>query len=119
MKTNVLINTLLMIIICSFSVSAFSPGDEDIEKAYQNAKKGIQWGLTNIKVKKAKLDNELIADNQLLARVRVEKQINGIRMIVTGYNGTTEVVITAYRTFESLVTDGYLDKNFLRQLDDE
>ncbi len=97
-----------------FSVGAYSqsaPKLGDVDSAYVNAKKGIVWGLSNIKVKKMRMENRLIADNQLIAQVKIEKEINGIKIISTGIAGTTEVSITAYRTFSSLVTEGFLDKN--------
>jgi hypothetical protein len=93
--------------------------DDDVETAYLNAKKGVLWGLSNIKNKKSKLDNKLVANDKLVADVKVEKVVNGVRVIVTGYAETTDVTITTYRSFETLVNEGYLDKSYVPAKDEE
>lgn len=102
-----------------FSLGAVQPPEQDVDAAYQNAKRGLQWGLSNLKAKKSKLENKLIANDKLIASVRIEKEINGVTVRVTGYDGTTEVSITTYRSFETLVKEGYVDKNFIPKPDDE
>lgn len=104
------------LLLCVFaalllSVYAFAPGTDDIETAYQNARKGVNWGLANLKNKKSKLDNTLIADDKLIADIKIGKEIDGVKITATGYCGTTEVSVTAYRSLESLLRDGYIDKN--------
>ncbi len=84
--------------------------EEDVEIAYQNAKKGIYWALDNIPEKKVKLENDLIADDKLYARVKLDKEIFGIKIESTGYNNSNEVTITLYKSDESLVKEGYLKK---------
>jgi hypothetical protein len=75
--------------------------EEDIEVAYQNAKKGIYWALENIPEKK-KLDNDLIAEDRLYASIKLEKQENGIKIESVGY----------YKSIsnDNLVKEGYLKK---------
>ena len=81
--------------------------DEDINVAYQNAKKGIYWALSNIPGKKATLDNELIAEDKLYATVKLSKEINGVKVISRGYYQTNQVEITIYKSYESLKSEGY------------
>ena len=84
--------------------------EEDIETAYQNAKKGIYWALNNIPEKKVKLENDLIADDKLYAKVQLEKEIFGIKVESTGYYNSNSVTITIYKSDDSLVKEGYLRK---------
>lgn len=82
--------------------------EKDIDSAYQNAKKGIYWALSNIPEKKSKLDNDLVADDKLYSSVKLEKEINGIKIESTGYFNTNEVKVTIYKSNDSLKKNGYL-----------
>lgn len=106
----VYILTFLFSLTTHFSGNAQSKTENDIEVAYQNAKKGIYWALNNIPVKKFKLDNELISDDKLYAKVKLEKEIEGIRIESTGYNSSNEVTIRIYKSDDSLVKEGFLRK---------
>jgi hypothetical protein len=88
-------------------LNAQSKTDSDIDVAYQNAKKGIYWGLSNIPGKKSSLDNDLIGEDKLYASVKVEKEIQGVKVTSKGYFDTNEVEITIYRSYESLKAEGY------------
>ncbi len=109
-------------IVCAFAIElpAQSNGKKnfsDVDSAYKNAQKGLQWGLSNIKAKKVRSENKLVTENNLIATVKIEKVISGIKLISIGFCGSTEVSLVLYRTFAALVQDGYLDKNspFLRE----
>ncbi len=90
-----------------FILIAQSKTDNDIDIAYQNAKKGIYWGLSNIPGKKSSLDNDLIGEDRLYASVKVEKEIQGVKVTSKGYYNTNEVEITIYRSYESLKAEGF------------
>jgi hypothetical protein len=81
--------------------------DDDINLAYQNAKKGIYWALSNIPGKKVTLDNDLIAEDKLYASVKISKEVNGVRVSSVGYYMTNKVEITIYKSYESLKAEGY------------
>jgi hypothetical protein len=81
--------------------------EQDIDIAYQNAKKGIYWALSNIPGKKATMDNDLIAEDKLYASVKLSKEVQGIKVSSKGYYQTNEVEITVYRSYESLKAEGY------------
>ncbi|OGU67399.1 MAG: hypothetical protein A2W30_01425 [Ignavibacteria bacterium RBG_16_36_9] len=100
---------LSLIVVLSIPVMLFAQAktDEDINVAYQNAKKGIYWALSNIPGKKATLDNELIAEDKLYATVKFSKEINGVKVISRGYYQTNQVEITIYKSYESLKSEGY------------
>ena len=88
-------------------LTAQSKTDSDIDLAYQNAKKGIYWALSNIPGKKSSLDNDLIGEDKLYASVKVEKEIQGVKVTSKGYYNTNEVEITIYKSYESLKAEGY------------
>jgi hypothetical protein len=82
--------------------------ESDIDYAYQNAKKGIYWALSNIPQKKSKLEDDLIADDRLYAQVKLTKEVNGVKIVSTGYYQTNQVTISIYRSNDSLKENGYL-----------
>lgn len=84
--------------------------ESDIDYAYQYAKKGIYWALSNIPERKTKLDNDLIADDRLYASVTLYKEVQGVKVESTGYYNTNEVKIVVYRSNDSLEVEGYLSK---------
>ena len=102
--------TLLLIFVLSSVCFSQEKIESDIDFAYQNAKKGIYWALTNIPEKKSKLESELIADDKLYALVKLYKEVNGIKIESTGYYNSNEVSITIYRSNDSLEEYGYLKK---------
>ena len=108
MKNLCLFTFVIIIGFCHFT-AAQSKVEKDIDVAYQNAKKGIYWALENIPEKK-RLDNDLIADDILFASVKLEKEVNGIKIESTGYYLSNSVVIKIYKSYDSLVKEGYIKK---------
>ena len=102
--------SLIFVCVVLFSSLVFSQQkmESDIDYAYQYAKKGIYWALSNIPEKRTKLDNDLIADDRLYASVTLYKEIEGVKIESTGYYNTQEVKLTIYRSNDSLKQDGYL-----------
>jgi hypothetical protein len=115
--------TVFIISIFLLSITNFSYSQEkvetDIENAVQNAKKGVYWALSNIPVKKAKIEKSIVNDDKLLARVSVAKELNGVRVESTGYFQTNEVTIVIYRSRDSLLKDGYIKKGDLESYSEE
>ena len=83
--------------------------ESDIDYAYQNAMKGIYWALSNIPQKRVKVESDLIADDRLYAHVKLTKEVNGVKIVTTGYYQTIEVSISIYRSNDSLKENGYLE----------
>ena len=98
---------LSLILFLPVSLLAQAKTEQDIDVAYQNAKKGIYWALSNIPGKKATMDNDLIAEDKLYASVKLSKEVNGVKVSSRGYYQTNEVEITIYKSYESLKTEGY------------
>jgi hypothetical protein len=97
----------LLLILPSMNLLAQAKTEQDIDVAYQNAKKGIYWALSNIPGKKATMDNDLIAEDKLYASVKLSKEVNGVKVNSVGYFQTNQVEITIYKSFESLKAEGY------------
>jgi hypothetical protein len=97
----------LILVFSSVNLFSQAQTDQDMDAAFQNAKKGVYWALSNIPVKKSTIDNDLIADDKLAASVKLSKEINGVKVTSKGYYNTNEVEITIYKSFESLKAEGY------------
>jgi len=82
--------------------------ENDVDIAYQNAKKGIYWALSNIPEKKIKIEKDLIADDRLYSEVKLYKEVNGVKIISTGYYHSNKVQITVYKSYDSLEKEGYV-----------
>ena len=101
---------VLAVLIGLFEVcnlSAQTKTEDDMNVAYQNAKKGIYWALENIPGKKASLDNDLIAEDKLYASVKINKEVQGVKVSSIGYYQTNQVEITIYKSYDSLKAEGY------------
>jgi len=101
---------ILCFLICVSFVRAQSKIEEDIDLAYQNAKKGVYWALSNIPERKSKLENDLIADDKLYAEVKLYVEVNGVKIISNGYYLSNEVQIVIYKSNDSLEKEGYIVK---------
>jgi len=108
MKTLFVIALTALLSITGFSQEKI---ESDIDYAFQNAKKGIYWALSNIPEKKSKIESDLIADDRLYAHVRLDKEVNGVKIVSTGHYQTNKVTITIYRSNDTLREDGYLEQS--------
>ena len=99
--------TVLIGLFGVFSLSAQTKTEDDMNVAYQNAKKGIYWALSNIPEKKATIEYDLIAEDKLYSSVKLSKEVNGVKVSSKGYYQTNEVQITIYKSYESLKAEGY------------
>jgi len=93
--------------------------ENDIESTLVNAKKGIYYALSNLQGKKTKFEKSLIADDKLIAKVKVNKELNGIKIESTGFSETNELTIVLYKSSESLIKDGYIKKGELETYSEE
>ena len=99
---------LILFLIITSGSFAQQKLEEDIEVAFQNAKKGIYYALSNIPPKKARLDGNLILNDILVANVKLSKEVNGVKVESTGYYHSNEVKIVIYKSNDSLIKDGYV-----------
>ncbi len=105
MKASLIIFAFILISSLTYSQDKI---ESDIDYALQYAKKGIYWALANIPERKSSINNDLISEDRLYASVKLEKEVNGIKIESTGFYQTLEVKITIYRSNDSLESDGYL-----------
>lgn len=103
--------TLLLSFVLLISFRTFSQTqiEDDINIAYQNAKKGIYWSLSNVPENRLRLKHDLIDKDKLYSTVQIVKEIDGVKIVSTGYNNSTEVRIKLYRSFNSLIKEGYIE----------
>lgn len=116
MKVVFIISILFFLSKVSFSQSQI---EADMDAAVQSAKKGVYWALSNIPVKKAKIEKSIINEDKLVAKVKIAKEMNGVRVESTGYYNTNEVTIIIYRSRDSLLKDGYIKKGDLESFSDD
>lgn len=98
---------LVLSLLFYFSINAQS-FNEELDIAYKNAVKGIYYAFENIPDNKSRSDNKLIDANQLLADVKLEKEVEGVVVESTGYYKTYSVTIKAYKSFSTLKEEGFL-----------
>ena len=110
-----------IVILVLLPVNSFSQSkvEEDIEMTLVNAKKGVYWALSNLQGKKVRFEKSLIADDKLISKVKVSKELNGIKIESTGYYQTNELTILLYRSKESLLESGYIKKGDLETYSDD
>lgn len=113
MKTFIFFFFLSILLSCS--LYSQTKIESDIETTLVNAKKGVYWALSNLGGKKAKFEKSLIADDKLISKVKVNKELNGIKIESTGYYQTNEITIVLYKSRDSLLSDGYIKKGDLEQ----
>lgn len=80
----------------------------DVNFAYANAIKGINWALANIPEKKEHLSNDIIENNILLSSIKLSKEVNGYKIESTGYYLNSEIAVKLYRSDDWLLSKGYL-----------
>jgi len=102
-----LVYLLSIITFISINLFAQEKTEQDMDMAYQNAKKGIYWALSNIPGKKIKLENDLISEDKLYSSVKLFKEVNGVKVVSRGFNQTNEVEIVIFKSYESLKSEGY------------
>ena len=102
--------SIFIFFILPVFIAAQNKIDDEINSAYQNAKKGIYWALSNIPEQKNRLSNELVAEDKLYCKVKLDKKINGVKVQSTGYFNTNQVTIVIYKSYDALVEEGFVKK---------
>ncbi len=82
--------------------------EDDVQKAYINAKKGIYYALEHIPESKNSLSTELIDSDKLIAKIKVTKEVRGVKVESEGFNKTYEVRIVVYRSYKKLMEEGFI-----------
>ena len=103
--------SLIILVLSSLTLLAQNNYEEKLNLAYSNAKKGIYYALSNIPEKRNKLEEELIFEDQIIARVKLSKEVEGVRIESTGIYECNEVTVKLYRSFDLLRKEGYLTEN--------
>lgn len=79
-----------------------------VDSAYSNAKKGIYWAFSNIPDTKKSDSHDLIHNDKLVCEVKLYREVEGVKVNVTGYFNTYSVTINVYKSYNTLRAEGYL-----------
>ena len=101
---------LFIVLIIPLVLSAQSKISEDLDIAYTNALKGVHFALSNMPDRKNSISKELIDSNQMIAKIKLSKEIGGVSVESTGYYKTYEVRITVQKDYASMKKEGLIDK---------
>ncbi len=99
---------LFIFILLPACIAAQTKTDNEINSAFQNAKKGIYWALSNIPEKKSRIKNDLIFNDKLYCKVKIDKKINGIKIESLGFFDSNQVTIVIYKSNDSLIEEGFI-----------
>jgi hypothetical protein len=100
----------LLLLISLTAIAQTKKIDNEMNTAFQNAKKGIYWVLSNIPEEKSRLNNDLIANDKLFCEVKLDKKINGVKIESTGYFESDQVTVIVYKSYDSLIKEGFVKK---------
>ncbi|MBU2445074.1 MAG: hypothetical protein KJ666_05810 [Bacteroidetes bacterium] len=92
---------LILVLVIPFL--SFIPGQiqdekEDIQIAFTSAMKGVYWAQENVSPKRETMFKDIIVNNKKICTVKIYKQVGGLKIISEGYEGSTKVEITTYRS---------------------
>ena len=101
-------SALFLLIIISVCAYAQTKTDDEINNAFQNAKKGIFWALANFPEKKTRIKNDLVFEDKLYCKVKLDKKINGVKIESTGFFNSSQVTVVIYKSNDSLKEEGFI-----------
>lgn len=101
---------LTIFLLIPLVISAQTSFSEDIDIAYTNSLKGVHYAIANIPDRKNSISKELIDADQLVAEVKLSKEVGGVSIESVGHYKTYEVKITLRRDYESLKKEGLIDR---------
>ncbi len=101
---------LAAILLIPLALSAQTKFSEDVEIAFTNAFKGIHYALANIPDRKNSISKELIDKDQMVAKIKLSKEVGGVSVESIGHFKSYEVKITVQRDYESLKKEGLIDR---------
>ncbi|PIQ07664.1 MAG: hypothetical protein COW71_16080 [Ignavibacteriales bacterium CG18_big_fil_WC_8_21_14_2_50_31_20] len=82
---------------------------QKVDSAYINAMKGVYFAIENIPDRKNSVSSELIANNAIVASIKINKEIGGVNIQSIGYFKTYKVTVDVYRDYQSLKKEGIID----------
>lgn len=101
---------LIIALIIPFVLNAQSKISEDLDIAYTNALKGVHFALANMPDRKNSISKELIDSNQMIAKIKLSKEIGGVSAESIGFYKIYEVKITVQKDYESMKKEGLIDR---------
>ncbi len=80
-----------------------------VDSAYTNAMKGVYFALENIPEKKNSVSKDLISNDELIANVKIRKEVNGISVVATGFYNSYKITAEVFRDYKALKDEGFID----------
>ena len=100
---------LFPILMFGQTIEEKSGFNDKVDSAYANAMKGVYFALENIPERKNSISKELISDDELIAKVKINKGVNGISVVATGFHNSYKITAEVYRDYRSLKAEGFID----------
>lgn len=102
---------LIFLALFPFIIFSQQSVEDELDSAFINAKKGIYWCLSNVDTGKSRIDKDLISGSRLYASVKIQREVDGIKIESRGFFNSTEVFVKVYRSDDFLEQEGYLKKD--------
>ncbi|MDA3860759.1 MAG: hypothetical protein PF445_05995 [Melioribacteraceae bacterium] len=99
---------LFPLLLFGQTVNQKSDFKEKVDSAYMNAMKGVYYALENIPERKGSTSKDLIAENELIASVKVKKEVGGVVVKSSGFYNTYKVTVEVYRDYKTLKNEGII-----------
>ncbi len=99
---------LFPVLLFGQSVENKLEAKEKIDFAYINALKGVAFALENIPERKSSTSKDLIAENNLIATIKINKEVGGVVVQSSGFYNTYKVTVEVYRDYHSLLNEGII-----------
>ena len=105
----ILVMLLLPILMFGQTTESESGFKGKVDTAYANAMKGIYFALENIPERKNSVSKDLIADNKLIAKVKISKGAGGVAVNAVGFHNSYKITVEIYRDYKSLKKEKLID----------
>lgn len=102
----IVVMLLFPILLFGQTLESKSEFNEKVNSAYMNAMKGVAFALENIPERKSSTSKDLIANNNLIASIKINKEVGGVVVQSSGFFNTYKVTVEVYRDYESLLNEG-------------
>ncbi len=100
---------LFPILMFGQTIEEKSKFNDKVDSAYANAMKGVYFALENIPERKNSVSKDLISNDELIAKVKISKEVGGVYVHSAGFYKTFKVIAEIYRDYKSLKTEGYIE----------
>ena len=80
-----------------------------VDIAFANAMKGVYFAFENIPERKNSISKDLVSDDELIAKVKISKEVGGVYVQSVGFYNTFKITAEIYRDYKSLKDEGLIE----------